>query len=141
MLKSLFKIRRDYHEAKDDAIEHSIKAFESKTNPLFVVLFFALAVYGWLFAIFSADGLERLYDRYGSYPLILFFAVSYFGFFLGSKLLFSPTEEELSDETSVFALFSACGRKSGRSLAAIGVSLLHSLIFIGYLVNKDIHFV
>jgi hypothetical protein len=140
MLKLFFQLRRDYQKAKAEAIEKSVNVFESKANPLFVLLFFSLLAYGWIFAIFIAGGFEQLYNLYGLYPEILFFIISYFCFFLGSKLLVSPSEEEVSDDTSIFALFSACGRKSGRSLASIGLSLLHALIFMFYLINKDLQF-
>lgn len=141
MLKIFFKLIRDYQNAKDEAVEQTVNVFEAKTNPLFVLLFFAFSVYGWIFAIFIAGGFEQLYDLYGFYPVIVFFVISYFFFFLGSKLLFRPTEEELSDDTSIFALYSACRRKSGRSLASMGFSLLKTLIFIIYLINKDLHFI
>lgn len=138
MLKSLFQIRRDYQNAKNEAMEHSISVFESKTNPLFVVFSLILLILGWIFAIFALNGLEEASEKFGFIPIILLSVVSYFFFFLGSKLIIPPSDEELSDDTSAFALFSASGRKSGRSLVSIGISLLHTLIFTLYLVSKDI---
>ena len=136
----LFQIFRDYQKLKDDAVGKSVNVFEAKTNPLFVLLFFALLIFGWVSAVIATYGLEKLYNDHGSIPVIIFFVISYFFFYLSSKLLFAPTEEEAADDTSVFALFSACSRKSGRSLAAICLSLFHTLILVFYLVNKDLKF-
>ena len=83
-------------------------------------------------------GFERLYNAYGFNPLIIMFIISYFSIFLGSKFIFNPTAEELSDDTSIFALFSACSRKERRSLISIGLALFQTLIFALYLINKDL---
>jgi uncharacterized membrane-anchored protein len=119
-------------------MEHSINVFESKTNPWYVVFSLILLVLDWIFAIFALNGLEQASDKFGFIPIILLAVVSYFFFFLGSKLIILPSDEELSDDTSALALFSACGRKSFRSLVSIGSSLLHTLIFTVYLISKDI---
>jgi hypothetical protein len=137
MLKKLLKLNRDYKDAKEKAIEETVQNIESKTNLLFVVLFLALNIYAWLFAIFSLDGFEHLYNIYGYKSLAAFWIISYFNFFQLSKFIFKPTAEELSDDTSYFAIFSACSRKEMRSFISMGLSLLHTAIFFFYLVNKD----
>lgn len=140
MLKTLFEFWRDYQNAKDEAMEHSINVLESKTNPLFVVFSLLLLILDWIFAIFALSGLEEAAEKFGFISIILLSAASYFFFFLGSKFIIHPSDEELSDDTSALALFSACERKSGRSLISIGISLLHTLIFTVYLISKDIDF-
>lgn len=138
MLKQLLQLNRDYREAKEKAFEQGVNVFESKTNPLFVVLFLTLSIIAWLYAVFIPDGFEKIYETQGTMPLIIFFVISYFFTFLGSRIIFKPTAEELEDDTSSFALFSACGRKEFRSLISIGFSLFHTFLFVFYLVNKDI---
>lgn len=136
MLKQLLQLNRDYRNAKEKAIEQGVNVVESKNNLLFAVLFLALSVSAWLFAI--SDGLKSLCENQGSFSVVGFLIISYFTFFLGSKFIFKPTAEELTDDTSVFALFSACRRREFRSLISIGLSLFHTLFFVFYLVSKDI---
>lgn len=131
MLKQLLKLNRDYKDAKKNAAHHAFNVFESKTAPLYFICSLVLIVSAWLIAIFSFDGLDLQYNAFGV------FTISYFFIFLGSKFIFKPTAEELSDDTSLFALFSACSRKERRSLISIGLALLHTLIFVFYLVSKD----
>ena len=140
MLNQLLQSYRDYEAAKEKAAEKTVNVFESKTNPLFVVLFLTLTISAWIFAIFIPVGFEQLYNACEFYPLIIFFIFTYFSFFLGSKFIIKPNAEELSDDTSIFAVFSACGRKEMRGLISIGLGLLHTSIFALYLVNKDLHF-
>ena len=139
MLKQLLKLNRDYQDAKKNAAEHAVNVFESKNDPLYFIFLSVSTILGWLIAIFIPVGFERLYNDFGFYPVVIFFIISYFSIFLGSKFIFKPTTEELSDDTSIFAIFSACGRKEMRSLISIGFALLHTLIFVLYLVSKDIN--
>lgn len=132
MLKNLLKLHRDYQDAKQNAAEHTFSVFESKTGSLYFIFFSALTILFWSIAIFSLDWLELQYNVFG------FFIISYFFIFLGSKLIFKPTAEELSDDTSLFALFSACSRRERRSLISIGLAVLHTLIFALYLVGQNI---
>ena len=137
MLKQLLQLNRDYKAAKEKAFEQGVNIVESKNNPLLAVLFLALSIFIWSFAIFTYV-FKRLCEQQGSFSVVGFFIISYFALFLGSKLIFKPTDEELTDDTSAFALFSACRRREFRSLISIGLSLFHTLIFALYLVNKDI---
>lgn len=76
MLKQLFQLNRDYKEAKEKAIEQGINVFASKNSPLFAVLFLALLIFVWLFAI--VDGLKNLCEQQESFSVVGFFAISYF---------------------------------------------------------------
>ena len=137
MLKQAFKIKRDYDEAKQAATEHIIKNVESRTSKFLVTILFSVILFEWIYAIFSSYGLEKISETYGNAPFALPFLTSYFFFFIGSKFIFKPSEEELTDDTSVLAVFSACERKGNRSLYSLLLSLIHSSIFIFYLVIKD----
>lgn len=138
VLRKILKARRDYNEGKKQLTEQSVNALEVKARPLFALVFLAFTIYAWLGAIFSPTSFEQLYNSYGFYPIIAIFVISYFGFFLSSKLIVKPSAEELADDTSLFALFSACGRKELRSLISIALALIHTLVFAFYLVNKDL---
>lgn len=138
MLKQILQLNSKYSEAKEKAVEQTVNVIESKTNPWFVLLFLSLIISAWLMAIFIPGGLEKLYNTQGFYPIIGFLLASYFFLFLGSKFIFKPTAEELADDTSLFAIFSACRRKESRSFISIGIGLLHTLLFVLYLISKDI---
>lgn len=140
MLNKLLKLNQDINEAKGQAVEQSINFVESKNTLLFTVLFVGLTLFGWLSAVFVFDGLEILYNIYGFYPVVIFFIISYFTLYLISKFIFKPNIEELEDDTSSFALFSACNRKVWRSAVSIGLGFLHTALFVLYLVNKDLKF-
>ena len=140
MIRLLLKMRRDYKDAKTAVFEKTVNSIEAKVGSSFAFLFTAILIVIWILAILSPYGLEGLHEKFEFSPLFLFFAAAYFSCLLISKILFKPTEEELSDDTSLFAVFSACSRKSTRSLLSFGISLMHTLIFTFYLVNKDLKF-
>lgn len=137
VLRQVFRLNRVYREAKEQAFEETVNEFESKIRPLYFLFFFALTILSWLSVILTPIGPVELYEAYGFYPAIVFLAVSYFTFFLGSKLIFKPTREEIEDDTSSFALFSACRRRELRSLFSIGFAVIHTFFFVAYLVSKD----
>jgi hypothetical protein len=139
MIKQAFKIKRDYDEAKQAAAEHIVNNVESRTSNALVTILFLIILSEWIYTIFSSYGLEKIHETYGNAPFALPFLTSYFFFFIGSKLIFKPNEEEIKDDTSMLAIFSACERKEKRSFYSIVLSILHSSIFILYLVNKDFH--
>ncbi|HQU84796.1 MAG TPA: hypothetical protein PKY59_16780, partial [Pyrinomonadaceae bacterium] len=114
-INQAFKIKRDYDDAKKAAVEHVVNNIESRTSKVLVTLLFIFIVFQWIYAIFSSSGLEKISEKFGNAPFILPLLASYFFFFIGSKLIFKPTEEELSDDTSMFAIFSACERRERRS--------------------------
>jgi len=140
MLDELIQVKREYEDAKEKAIEKSVDVLEKRTAPWFFVLFFALTIHIWAFAIFIVQGFEILFNAMGLYPLAVFFVISYFTLFLGSKSLFKPSHEELTDDTSKFAMFSACGRRVKRSWISIVLSVFHTLFFTLYLIDKDLKF-
>jgi hypothetical protein len=133
----LYQAHRAYREGKEKLVEQSVTTIESKTSSLFAALLFGLILLIWTASVLSPAGFERLYEAAGLYPIGVVFVISYFTFYIGSKLVLKPSADELSDDTSYFALFSACGRKEMRSLISIGASLLHTLIYVAYLVNRD----
>ena len=137
MIKRILKLNRVYRETKEQAFEETVNALEVGTKPLFFLFFLALTIWSWIGVVATPIGPVELYEVYGFYPLIVIFVVSYFSFFLGSKLIVKPTVEELTDDTSSFALFSACKRRELRSLFSLGFSLLHTFIFLVYLISKD----
>lgn len=138
MINKLLQANREYQETKEKAVEQTVNNFESKSSIFFVILSFILLIFEWLYAVFFIPGFAILYDVSEFYAFIGFFITSYFFFFLGSKLLFKPSAEELSDDTSMFALFSACGRKAMRSFISVWLGLFHTLIITLYLMNKDL---
>jgi hypothetical protein len=138
MLKKALKIKKEYDQAKFAAVEHVINNFESRNSKIIVTILFIGICLEWVYAVFSSNGLEKTSETYGNAPFAFPFLTSYFFFFLGSKLMFKPTEEELSDDTSLFAIFSACDRRSRRSLVSIFLSIFHTLIFVFYLISKDL---
>ena len=137
MLKQAFKIKRDYDEAKQAAVEHIVNNIESRTSKVLFTILFLIILSEWIYAFFSSYGLEKISEHYGNAPFALPFLTSYFFFFIGSKLIFKPSKEELTDDTSILAIFSACERKEKRSLYSLILSLIHSSVFISYLAIKD----
>lgn len=138
MLKSFLKLFTSYQDSKEEAVEETVNYLESTANSVYFLIFLVACLYEWFFAIFKADGLAELYDIFGFYPISVFFITSYFFFFLGSKIIFKPTEEELKDDTSFIAIFSACERRENRSFYSILLGVFHTFIFILYLVSKDL---
>ena len=137
VLKQLFKLNRTYREAKEHAIEESVNAVEIYERPRVAVFPLALLVFFWIGATSTPIGPVELFEAYGFSPVIVIFVVSYFSFFLGSKILFRPTLEELQDDTSRFAVFSACKRRETRSLISLALAVLHTFVFVLFLISKD----
>jgi hypothetical protein len=138
MLKELIKIKQDYDEAKETITHNVIDNFESKKSKLIVKVLFIFLVLQWAFALFTSKTLEQLSDTFGEAPFAFPFLTSYFFFFLGSKFVFKPTSEEIEDDTSSIALFSACDRKKNRSVYSLIASFFQTLIFVCYLFIKDL---
>jgi hypothetical protein len=134
-LEKASEATRAYRAGKEYLLEQSAKGLEAQTNPLLVVLFLALTVLAWLAAVFLPSFYENMYEAFGLYPIIVVFVFSYLSFFLGSKVIVKPSAEELSDDTSAFALFSACRRRESRSLISVGLAMLHTFLFAFYVVD------
>ncbi|MCD9187702.1 MAG: hypothetical protein LUM44_14880 [Pyrinomonadaceae bacterium] len=137
MLKQAFKLKRDYEEAKGVALEHVVNNIESRTSKVLVGLLFMFILFEWIYGVYSSFGLEKTSETFGNAPFALTFLSSYFFFFMGSKFIFKPTEEETSDDTSMFAIFSACERREKRSRLSIILSVFHTAIYVAYLAIKD----
>lgn len=140
MIKRAIKLYRSYTDTRQQAFEWSVKTAESRLRPWFAMLFLVLVVLTWTTAVYRSTSFERLYNQSGFTPFVFFFAISYFCFYIGSKFIFRPTPEELSDDTSPIALFSASPRKSLRSLISAALSCVHTFIYGLYLVNNDLNF-
>ena len=110
--------------------------FESGPRLYFLAfLTFTLAL--WVIAYGLPFGLEGLYGRAGFVPFALIFGGSYFSFFTASKYILKPTDEEKYDDTSTFAIFSACRRKERRGLFSLVFAFFQTIAFVLYLVHKD----
>lgn len=128
----LLNARRVYLEGKQKAFEQSITYAESRSSWLFALLFASLALAGWMVAIFLKPPIDKTFDLYRFLPLTVYFFISYFAFFHFSKLIFKPSEEEFSDDTSYLALFSACAARERRGLYAAAFGVLNTFALTLY---------
>lgn len=135
-LKRLSELHKAYREGKEKAFDESVNAFETGP-PLYFLAFLAFLILIWGTAYAMPFGLEEVYDRFGFIFVALPFAGAYFSLYSGSKFIFRPTPEEIEDDTSTFAIFSACGRKERRGLISIVFAIVHTMAFVAYLVHKD----
>ena len=133
----LLQARRTYKQEKTKLVEHFINSLEAKTNAWLVALFVGLILVGWLSALFLDVRVKKLYDSLGFYPIIIVFFISYFAFFFVSKIVFKPSPEEREDDTSYIALFSACEGRAQRGLISAALGVLHTAVFVAYLVIKE----
>jgi len=113
-----------YREEEEKFVERSITYAESRTSKLGALIFDCLLVAGWVVAILWDVPIGRIFDGFQFLPVTIMFYISYFAFLHTSKIIFRPTEEETNDDTSYFALFSACDSRASRGLfsAAFGVA-------------------
>lgn len=137
MLKQVFKVNRAYREAKTEVVEQSIELLEAKSTPWYAFVFISISAVLWLGAVLTPVGPVQLYEEFGFYPVPVIFVIFYFSIFLASKFIFKPTLEELTDDTSRFAVLSACKRREMRALVASGIALFLTVIFFLYLISKD----
>jgi hypothetical protein len=138
ILSTLFETFRAYHKAEDEIYERAVNNLESKNSPKIFLIIFVVFVAEWLFVIFDVYEPRELINNHLESLIFIPYLTSYFFFYLGSKFVFRPTEEELTDDTSIIPMFSACNRKAKRGLISFGLSIFHTLIFIAYLFNKDL---
>ncbi len=126
----LLRARRVYREGKEKAFEQSITFAESRMSWWFSLLFVSLTFAGWFVAIVFEPPIEKIYDLYGFLPIVFVFFISYFALFHLSKQIFKPSDEEVADDTSYFALFSACAARERHGLhsAAFGAANTFALI-------------
>lgn len=137
VISQLVDANRTYKQAKVQLIEQSVKQLETEKRPWLFLLLACLTIISWLIAIFVPLAFEQFTADYRLIPIAVILVISYFFFFTGSKFVFKPSVEELEDDTSTFALCSACGRKASRSLYSIGFSVLHTSAYVIYLTVKN----
>jgi hypothetical protein len=135
--KELLKVPRIYSEAKQEIVEHTITTAESWESRLVAIPFIIGMILFWAFTIWSGIGFEVIFETFST-VLIGAFAFAYFFFFHISKLVYKTTDEEVSDDTSMFALFSASRRKERRSFVSIFLAVLHTVVLVAYMINNDI---
>lgn len=135
-LKKVVQLHKTYREGKEQAFEESVNAFETGPRLYFLAfLGFTLVLWGTAYGL--PFGLEEVYDRFGTVPILIILATSYFSAYTASKFIFTVTAEELEDSTSAFAIFSACQRKERRGLFSVVFALIHTTAFVLYLIHKD----
>ena len=118
-------------------IEHAVTTAESWESRLVAIPFIIGIIVFWAFTIWSRIGFAVLFDGFAA-VFVATFAFAYFFFFHVSKLFYKTTNEEVSDDTSMFALFSANRRKEQRSFFSIVFAVFHTIVLIAYMISNDI---
>ena len=128
LLTGLFEFLLIPHIGEDVAGD-LIEKGEGRSSLIFTSLggFFTFSMWG--LAVFLPKPILEIFIEFWYSPLIFLFVATYFFLYGVSKLLIAPSKEDLDDDTSLFALFSACQRKFYRSQISAGVSVFVS---IGY---------
>jgi hypothetical protein len=134
--RELLKVPRIYSDAKQEIVEQTITTAESWESRLVAIPFIIGMILFWAFTIWSGIGFEVIFETFST-VLVGAFAFAYFFFFHVSKLVYKTTDEEVSDDTSMFALFSANRRKERRSFISIFLAVLHTLAVVGYMIHND----
>jgi len=135
--KELLKVPRIYSDAKQEIIEHAITTAEGWESRLVAIPFIIGMIVFWAFTIWSGIGFAVLFDAFAA-VFIGAFAFAYFFFFHVSKLFYRTTAEEISDDTSMFALFSANRRREQRGFFSIVFAVLHTVALIAYMISNDV---
>lgn len=135
--KELLKVPHIYSDAKQEIFEQTVTTAESWESRLVAIPFIIGMIVFWIFVIWSGVGFEVLLETLSPF-FIGAFAFAYFFFFHVSKIVFKTTKEETSDDTSMFALFSANRRKEQRGFFSIVFAVLHTVALIGYLILNEI---
>ncbi len=128
----LFDAHRAYREGKEKLMEKSITVTESGTSKLLGPLFLGLLFMGWLVVVLWEPPNREIFDVTGFFSIALVFFLSYFAFFHLSKLIFKPSDEEAADDTSYFALFSACESRERRGLHSAVFGLANTVGLVLY---------
>ena len=136
--EKVFQARRTYNEGKQKLYENCVTLIESKRNPWLAATFFGLLLLIWSIAIFKGTLIKVIWDRYGVFSIPGLFFVAYFAFFLISKLLVKPSADELADDTSYLAVFSACEQRARRGWYSAVFAVLHTGVFLIYLVSQEV---
>ena len=132
-----FGTYRKFQEGKEKAYEESFAAVESRDRlPVFLLSAF-LTVLLWVAAIYVPLSIAELLKATDFFSVLLIGIIFYLPIYTGSTFIFRPTQEELTDDTSTFALFSACERKAMRSLISAGCATIHTFIFLVFVILTD----
>lgn len=126
----------EYQRLKDQLIKDSITRIESRRSKLVSLTFASLVVFSWLVVIFADlkidndAGVEVIEIGISvfSTSVIVFFFISYFTFFHISKMAIKPSIEEIEDDTSYLAVFSACESRERRGLVSAIFGVLHTIV-------------
>ena len=136
----LVQAHRAYREGKEKLVEGAITYTEARKSKLFAPLFVTLLLMVWLGAAFWEAPAGKIFDTIGNFPkviaLVVFF-ISYFAFFHASRLVLKPSEEELSDDTSYFALFSACKSRERRGLLSSAFGVANTVSLVAFVIVKQ----
>lgn len=128
---------RAYTEGKNRLVEQSITRIESRRDKWIPLPFFAILIVLWIIAIFLTLPVDSEIDVKAVVTAItIFFFISYFAFFHASKMVVRPTVEELEDDTSYLALFSACESRERRGLLSAIFGVAHTVVFGLYIILK-----
>lgn len=129
---------RTYHERKEKLVEKSITYAESGTSKIFAPIFAVLLLGYWTVAVlWEQPPLGAIFDLSGFLAVVVMFYISHLAFFHLSKLLFKPSAEEAADDTSFFALFSACPARERRGLFSAAFGVGNAAFFVVYLIVKQ----
>jgi hypothetical protein len=129
---------RRFYEVKEQAVEETF-CYVERSNPVYFLAFAIVGAYLWYLAIYVLNGLEQFLTNFPFYSIGVVFLISYFTIYLGSKLVFRVTVDEAEDDTSSFALFSACRRRERRSLFSALLAAFNCAALIVYLTAKDLN--
>lgn len=122
----------EYPKAKKKAIENTIFTLESRTNFWLAIFLLGILGFGWALPSFDSYLPGQLNSDVGLSRIVGLFFLSYFAFLFVSKIVFKPSEEELSDESSYITLFSECPRRSTRGWIVTMLSAVHTAAFLAY---------
>jgi amino acid transporter len=139
IVDQLTQARREYGAGKERLIQQSITKIEAKESPLLSILFVGLILLMWGIVIFSDLRIEWLWNWFQLVPATVIFLISYFAFFLASKLIVRPTLEESRDDTSYLALFSACEPRARRGWYSAVFGVLHTGSILFALVYRHVN--
>lgn len=129
---------RTYHARKEKLVEKSITYAGSGTSKIFAPIFAVLLFGYWTVAVlWEEPPLGAIFDLSGFLSVVLMFYISHLAFFHLSKLIFKPSFEEAADDTSYFALFSACSASERRGLFSAGFGVANAAFFAVYVIVKQ----
>jgi hypothetical protein len=129
----LVQAYREYPLAKKQVTEQLISKAEAKTKLWIVGLLLGIIAFAWVLPSFGPT--IHTNSDFGLSSIIGIFFLSYFAFFLSSKVVLKPSVEEVADDTSYIALFSANPQRSLRGWVAAMFGAIHTAALIAYYVS------